>query len=111
MLIAIEAAGYRPTGHCTPLTCLENRVYDLRLEDGRHIVAQFYRPGRWTREAIAEEHEFLSELRAAGIPVCAPLAFVITSYSIHYTKLYDGGEAAEGQEHERTGEEIQDRPQ
>jgi Ser/Thr protein kinase RdoA (MazF antagonist) len=75
VLIAIEAAGFAPTGHCTPLTCLENRVYDLRLEDGRHIVAKFYRPGRWTRDAILEEHAFLAELRAAGIPVCAPLAF------------------------------------
>ena len=46
VLMAIEDAGFAPTGHCTPLTCLENRVYDLRLEDDRHIVAKFYRPGR-----------------------------------------------------------------
>jgi len=75
VLMAIEAAGFAPTGHCTPLTCLENRVYDLRLEDERHIVAKFYRPGRWTREAILEEHRFLADLREAEIPVCAPLPF------------------------------------
>jgi len=69
VLVAIEAAGFAPTGHCTPLTCLENRVYDLRLEDGRHIVAKFYRPGRWTREAVLEEHQFLADLREAEIPV------------------------------------------
>ncbi len=75
VLAAIESGGYRPTGHCTPLTCLENRVYDLRLEDGSHIVAKFYRPERWTRDAIADEHRFLADLREAEIPVCTPLAF------------------------------------
>ncbi|MFB3117592.1 MAG: phosphotransferase, partial [Myxococcota bacterium] len=75
VLMAVEDAGFAPTGHCTPLTCLENRVYDLRLEDDRHIVSKFYRPGRWTREAILEEHRFLADLREAEIQVCAPLRF------------------------------------
>lgn len=72
---AVEAGGFEPTGHCLALHCLENRVYDLKLEDDSHIVVKFYRPGRWTREAILEEHQFLAELREADIPVCAPLAF------------------------------------
>lgn len=89
VLAAVEAAGLRPTGHCTPLTCLENRVYDLRLEDGRHVVAKFYRPGRWSREAILDEHRFLANLRAAEIPVCAPQAFqdggtLRSAEGIHY---------------------------
>jgi Ser/Thr protein kinase RdoA (MazF antagonist) len=75
VLEAVEAGGFRLTGHCSPLTCLENRVYDLRLEDGRHVVVKFYRPGRWSRQAILDEHRFLAELREAEIPVCAPLAF------------------------------------
>lgn len=75
VMAAIESAGYRPTGHCTPLTCLENRVYDLRLEDGSHVVAKFYRPGRWARGALLDEHRFLGDLSAAEIPVCAPLRF------------------------------------
>jgi Ser/Thr protein kinase RdoA (MazF antagonist) len=75
VLRAVEAGGFDPTGHCTPLTCLENRVYDLRLSSGSHVVAKFYRPGRWNREAILDEHRFLSEIREAEIPVCAPLAF------------------------------------
>jgi Ser/Thr protein kinase RdoA (MazF antagonist) len=73
VLGAIEAAGFAPTGHCTALTCLENRVYDVRLEEGRHVVAKFYRPGRWSRQAILDEHRFLFDLRDAEIPVCAPL--------------------------------------
>jgi Ser/Thr protein kinase RdoA (MazF antagonist) len=75
VLRAVEAGGFRPTGHCSPLTCLENRVYDLRLDDESHIVVKFYRPGRWSREAILEEHQFLLDLRDAEIPVCAPVAF------------------------------------
>jgi Ser/Thr protein kinase RdoA (MazF antagonist) len=75
VLRAVEAAGLEPTGHVSALTCLENRVYDLRLEGGRHVVAKFYRPGRWSRAAILAEHAFLAELRGAEIPVCAPLAF------------------------------------
>lgn len=72
---AVERGGFEPTGHCLALNCLENRVYDLKLEDESHVVVKFYRPGRWTREAILEEHELLLDLKAAEIPVCAPLAF------------------------------------
>ena len=75
VLRAVEAGGLRPTGHCTALNSLENRVYDLRLTDDSHVVAKFYRPGRWSREAILEEHAFLEGLREAEIPVCAPLRF------------------------------------
>jgi Ser/Thr protein kinase RdoA (MazF antagonist) len=75
VLKAVEAGGFEATGHVSALTCLENRVYDLRLEGGEHVVAKFYRPGRWSREAILEEHGFLAELREAEIPVCAPLPF------------------------------------
>jgi len=74
VLRAVESAGFEPTGHCTPLTCLENRVYDIRLETGEHVVAKFYRPNRWSRECILEEHAFLRDLAAAEIPVCSPLA-------------------------------------
>jgi len=89
VLTAVEAGGFLPTGHCSPLTCLENRVYDVRLEDGSHVVAKFYRPDRWSREAILDEHRFLCELREAEIPVCAPLPFpdgatLHTVEDIHY---------------------------
>ncbi len=70
---AVEQSGFEPTGHCMALNSYENRVYDLRLEDGSHVVGKFYRPGRWTREQILEEHRFLYDLRDDEIPVCAPL--------------------------------------
>jgi Ser/Thr protein kinase RdoA (MazF antagonist) len=72
-LVAVESAGLRPSGHCAVLRALENRVYDARLEDGAHVVVKFYRPGRWSRAAVADEHRFLLDLREAEIPVCAPL--------------------------------------
>jgi len=75
VLQAVEAAGLRPTGHCFALNALENRVYDVRLEDGEHVVAKFYRPGRWSREAIEDEHRLLFALEQAEIPVCVPRRF------------------------------------
>jgi Ser/Thr protein kinase RdoA (MazF antagonist) len=75
VLAAVEAGGYEPTGHVLALNSLENRVYDLLLEDGRHVVAKFYRPGRWSKEAILEEHGLLAELAEAEVPVAAPVAF------------------------------------
>jgi len=75
VLAFVERAGFAVTGHCSPLTCLENRVYDVRLTDGAHVVAKFYRPGRHSREAILDEHRFLFDLRDAEVPVCVPLTF------------------------------------
>lgn len=75
VLRAVEKGGFEPTGHCSALNSLENRVYDLMLEDETHVVAKFYRPGRWSKEAIEEEHQFLFDLREAEIPVATPFRF------------------------------------
>ncbi|HRX16899.1 MAG TPA: serine/threonine protein kinase [Spirochaetota bacterium] len=72
---AIEKGGFNPTGHIMALNSYENRVYDLKLEDGSHIVSKFYRPGRWNEEQIREEHSFLLEIADAEVPVCAPMRF------------------------------------
>ncbi|HEQ72472.1 MAG TPA: serine/threonine protein kinase, partial [Spirochaetia bacterium] len=37
-------------------------------------VVKFYRPGRWTKQAIEEEHLFLMDCREAEIPVVPPLS-------------------------------------
>lgn len=73
-LVAAERHGFRVTGRCGVLRCLENRVFDVELEAGGHVVVKFYRPGRWSRAALADEHDFLADLAAAELPVCAPLA-------------------------------------
>jgi Ser/Thr protein kinase RdoA (MazF antagonist) len=73
---ATENAGFIPTGEFTQLNSYENRVFDVRLEPGQkqdRLIAKFYRPGRWSAEALREEHEFLFDLESEGIPVVAPL--------------------------------------
>ena len=73
IMAAIEAAGLVPDGRVLALNSYENRVYQIGLEDASPVVAKFYRPGRWSRAAILEEHGFALELEAKEIPVVAPL--------------------------------------
>lgn len=75
VLAAVEQAGRTTTGLCYALNSLENRVYDIELEDGARLVAKFYRPGRWSRGTILDEHRMLAALAAEEIPVAAPVAF------------------------------------
>jgi Ser/Thr protein kinase RdoA (MazF antagonist) len=74
VLDAVEVAGARSTGRCLPLRAFENRVYEVELEGGERLIAKFYRPGRWSRETILDEHAFLTELASAEIAAVAPLA-------------------------------------
>lgn len=73
VLDAIDAEGFVTDGHQLALNSYENRVFQVGLEDGGFLVAKFYRPGRWTDEAILEEHAFSLALAADEIPVVAPL--------------------------------------
>lgn len=74
VLDAVEATGRECDGRLLALNSYENRVYQVGLHDAPPLVAKFYRPGRWSDEAIAEEHAFTLELAALEIPVVAPLA-------------------------------------
>jgi Ser/Thr protein kinase RdoA (MazF antagonist) len=52
-----------------------NRVYEMEKHDSRErFIVKFYRPKRWTKEMIQEEHKFLKELQTKEIPVIPPLA-------------------------------------
>lgn len=73
ILKSLESLGFEPTGRCVPLNSVENRVYDIEIEGSTRYVVKYYRPGRWTREQIQEEHDFLFELAEAEIPVLAPI--------------------------------------
>lgn len=71
---AVERAGGRCTGRYLVMNSYENRVYRFEMEDDDPpVIAKLYRPGRWSRAALAEEHGFLAELEEDGIPVAAPL--------------------------------------
>jgi len=75
MLHAVEEAlGMEMTGLATPLPSYINRVYEVQSVSGERFIPKFYRPGRWSRQALQEEHDFVLECAAAEIPVIAPLA-------------------------------------
>lgn len=81
ILDAVEQFGLPCTGRLMPLNSMENRVFEIGLESPEprllnkpSCIVKFYRPGRWTREQILDEHTFLADLRQEEIPVVAPLA-------------------------------------
>ena len=81
VLAALDAVGLRGDGRILQLNSYENRVFQVFLEDGRAVVAKFYRPGRWSDAQILEEHAFALELAAAEVPVVPPLELAVTNAS------------------------------
>jgi Ser/Thr protein kinase RdoA (MazF antagonist) len=73
VLESLDAVGLSGDGRVLQLNSYENRVFQVFLEDGRAVVAKFYRPGRWSDEQIVEEHDFALEVAAAEVPVVPPL--------------------------------------
>ncbi|MCK9489820.1 MAG: serine/threonine protein kinase [Xanthomonadales bacterium] len=86
VLAALEALGLRCDGRLLALNSYENRVYRVGQEDGPPLVAKFYRPGRWSDEAIVEEHDFTAELVAEELDVVAPMA--IAGQTLHHHGNY-----------------------
>jgi Ser/Thr protein kinase RdoA (MazF antagonist) len=74
------------TNICRPMNSYINRVYELQSREGLGFIAKFYRPGRWSRQGLLDEHEFLLELAAEEVPVIAPC------------RLRDGGTLGSGEE-------------
>lgn len=70
---AFESAGFELQPTIVFLNSLENRVVRVEDRQGDRWVGKFYRPGRWQREALLEEHAFLKELADEGLPVVAPV--------------------------------------
>ncbi len=75
VLDAVESLGLVCDGRLLALNSYENRVYQVGLETDEPVIVKFYRPGRWSDEAIDEEHAFSQELVGAELPVVAPTAF------------------------------------
>ena len=73
LLDALESIGLLPDGRLLALNSYENRVYQVGMEDAKPIVVKFYRPARWSDEAILEEHGFSAELAARELPVVPPM--------------------------------------
>lgn len=74
MISAVETATeHKMTGLFSPLPSYINRVYEMQAQDGTRLISKFYRPGRWTYEALAQEHAFTADCAADEIPVIEPL--------------------------------------
>lgn len=75
ILDAVETAmGCQLSGLTSPLPSYINRVYELQDVAGKRLIAKFYRPGRWARAALQDEHDFVLDCAADEIPVVAPLS-------------------------------------
>ncbi len=72
LIDAVESLGFVSDGRFLALNSYENRVYQIGIEDETPMIAKFYRPGRWSREQILEEHEFCYELHEQELPVVVP---------------------------------------
>jgi Ser/Thr protein kinase RdoA (MazF antagonist) len=92
VMSAAEIFGKRISGRVQALNSLENRVYDVELaapfDFGKgfspsNIIIKFYRPGRWSREQILEEHRFLLTLIEFEVPVVAPLEIREETLHLH----------------------------
>lgn len=74
ILKCTEKNGYAPTGEIHQLNSYENRVFEIKLEANTSVIAKFFRPQRWEKETIQDEHEFCLDLHADGVSVGLPLA-------------------------------------
>ncbi|MFP4406930.1 MAG: serine/threonine protein kinase [Spirochaetaceae bacterium] len=93
-LTAVESAyGLRLDGRVMTYRSYINRVYGFTTEEGEEYVAKFYRPGRWSWDAIVEEHAFVLECALAEIPVVAPLGD-LEGESLSEVEISEGNEEA-----------------
>lgn len=70
---AVESLGFSCDCRTMALNSYENRVYQVGINESQPLIAKFYRPERWSKAQITEEHEFCMELAEHELPVVAPL--------------------------------------
>lgn len=104
LLDALESVGLVSDGRMLALNSYENRVYQVGMDEGAPLVAKFYRPKRWSDEAILEEHAFVQELVEREIPVVP--ALTINGTTLHH---YQGFRFAVFPKHGGRAPELEDR--
>lgn len=72
VLEATERLDVLASGEFLQLNSYENRVFEVVLEDSgaldmSRVICKFYRPMRWSQNAILEEHFFMEELKQNGV--------------------------------------------
>jgi Ser/Thr protein kinase RdoA (MazF antagonist) len=83
ILTTLSEMGFACDGRFLALNSYENRVYQVGIEDDKPVVAKFYRPQRWSDDAILEEHAFALNLASQEIPVIPPL--VLAGKTLHHS--------------------------
>lgn len=68
-----RAYGLQVTGLWIPHASYINRVAEFETEEGARYVGKWFRPGRWSLEALADEMDFVLDLAEDEVPVAAPL--------------------------------------
>ena len=61
------------TALCLQRNSYINRVYELETRDQDRVIVKLYRPARWTKEMILQEHALLLACDKAELPVVPPL--------------------------------------
>lgn len=69
-----DALGEDCTSRCVKFNSYINRVYEVLPRESPPVIVKFYRPGRWSPEALRDELEFLMDLHEADVPVIPPIA-------------------------------------
>ncbi len=97
---AVESLGFIADMRFFPLNSYENRVNQIGIDDGEPVIVKFYRPSRWSDEAILEEHAYSRDLANLELPAVAPLQ--VKGRTLHYFQGYrfaafrrQGGQAPE----------------
>ena len=90
ILDALWDTGLRVESGLTALNSYENRVYQFSDDENRRYVAKFYRPQRWSREQILEEHALSLDLLNDDVPVAAPLTLQGSTLNQHAGFMFAG---------------------
>ena len=86
---AIESQGHLCNGSVFAMNSYENRVYQIGIEDeSQPIIAKFYRPNRWSKAQIQEEHDFCFELLEHDISVVVPLKMTMANHCSNMRIFY-----------------------
>lgn len=100
---AVESTQRFSDARILALNSYENRVYQVGIEESEPVIVKFYRPERWSKEQIIEEHIFTQKLYDLDIPVVPPLLIndsdspTLGKYQDFYFSIYarQGGRAPE----------------
>ena len=88
-----QAFGIETCGLINYMPSYINRVYEVADEEENRYIIKFYRPGRWSEDAIMDEHDLIFDCKDAEIPVVAPIltedGSSLCSYAGYFFALFE----------------------